>query len=692
MCRPTPSSSTAAAAASSTNSNNTKSPKSVGDPKSPKSLSVVGGTRGMSSSNSNKKERKGTSSTTNNAAPSSSKPAFRGAAFDADGYCVRHESVRLAEHAKRDGKLVWRELKMNCPKCATEHHKSRRVTSLGGAGKIKRGRTVHGMTNPLRSPSKNGRNMNKRFDTPFDDRGRCHHHPNVQMATRKARGGWKIVCQACPKCIEINWDEISVDSRASSRASSRRSRSKNDSGNDDNDDTRSVSSKSSKRSVTSRTKPVKSSGGKFDKNGCCTKHPTVQIAKKKLLGGWKEFRQCPKCLDPEYDDMADNVSLSSRTSRRSTTSFRSRGSVRSSRSKRSVKSGNGSRKGGRKTDRYGALPFDEEGYCHAHPSVRLAKKKALGGWKVLHDICPDCAHDASSNAGSSRSRSSRGTGRVFDDSGSETSSYKSGRSLASNASSSRKKKIRVKDMKYRDEHGRDGRYSGDVDEDHSPHGQGKMKYKDGSVFTGVWSEGSQVHGKTSKARSSKSSRSKGGDRDGSSGGKSSSKGGGSRKGSKSDWARIDDGNGGGGGSKSNNNGNNNDCGNSVAVTVSAGNKTANNAKTRSVRKMKWMDYYGDPGEYTGEVDGSNMPNGRGSMKYDHGLIQEGSWTKGQFVEGSDSNAVVASSSSDGKKSGGRSGGTSSGRKKSSSGGRSSGERSKKHHSSSRGSSQRGLDP
>jgi len=321
----------------------------------------------------------------------------------------------------------------------------------------------------------------------------------------------------------------------------------------------------------------------------------------------------------------------------------------------------------------------------------------LGGWKVLHDICPDCAHDASSNAGSIRSRSSRGTGRVFDDSGSETSSHKSGRSLASsNASSySRKKKIRVKDMKYRDEHGRDGRYSGDVDEDHSPHGQGKMKYKDGSVFSGVWSEGSQVHGKTRKKAGkskSKSSRSKG-DRGDGSGGDRSGRGSGGGKDSKSDWARVEDDGNGGGGSKSNNSNNNDDNGgNSVAVTVSAGNKTAYNAKTKSVRKMKWMDYYGDPGEYTGEVDGSNMPNGRGAMKYDHGLIQEGSWTKGQFVEGSDSNAAaVASSSSDGKKGGGRSG-TSSGRKKSGSGGRSSGERSKKHHSSSRGSSQRGLDP
>lgn len=591
---------------------------------------------------SSKKERK------------ASKPAFEGAAWDKDGYCVKHKSVQLAEQVKKDGRLLWQELKMNCPKCASEHHKSRRVTSLGGAGKVKRGRTVHGMSNPLRSRSKQGRHMDKKFDTPFDDKGRCHHHPNVQMASKKVRGGWKVHLASCPRCIEANWEEESVDSRANN--------SRNGGGNDDNRSVASGTSRTSKKSVSSRTRPVRASGN-FDQNGCCTRHPTIQIAKKKLLGKWKEYRPCPKCLDPDYDD---NASVCSRRSGRSTTSFRSHGSARSRKSTKSTKSGksNSSRKGGRKTDRYGALPFDEEGYCHAHPSVRLAKKKALGGWKVLHDICPDCAHDASSNAGSSR-RSSRGTGRLLDDSGSDASSRKSSRSDAS-----RKKKIRVKDMKFRDENGREGRYSGNVDEDHSPHGTGKMKYKDGSVFTGVWSEGSQVHGKTTKKARSSRRVEGGGGGSGSkaSGGKGSS---GKKDSESSEWRR---------GTNSTNKSTEADCGNSTAVTVSASGKGArsNNGGT-TVRKMKWMDYYGDPGEYTGEVNGSNMPNGKGSMKYDHGLVQEGLWKKGQFVEGSDVNEA-----SEGKKSSSRS---TAGKKKSS------GERSgRKQQSSSKTSSARGLDP
>ena len=248
------------------------------------------------------------------------------------------------------------------------------MTSLGGAGKVKKGRTVHGMSNPLRDTQKAGKHMDVEYDTPFDELGRCHHHPRVQMATKKVRGGWKILITACPKCIEARYDEeCSVTSSKS--GGSRRSK-----GGKSVTDDGSVSSRSTKRSVVSRSSAV-APGCTYDKNGCCTKHPSLQVAKKKLLGGWKEFRSCPKCLDPSYDDMSENASVSSK---RSTTSFRSTGSRKSS---RSVKS-NTSRKGGRKTDRYGKLPFDEDGYCHAHPSVRIAKKKPLGGWKVSNsELC-----------------------------------------------------------------------------------------------------------------------------------------------------------------------------------------------------------------------------------------------------------------------------------------------------------------
>jgi hypothetical protein len=43
--------------------------------------------------------------------------------------------------------------------------------------------------------------------------------------------------------------------------------------------------------------------------------------------------------------------------------------------------------------------------------------------------------------------------------------------------------------------------------------------------------------------------------------------------------------------------------------------------------MRFVDYYGDPGRYTGEVNDVNMPHGMGEMTYDHGLVQDGKWVR-----------------------------------------------------------------
>ena len=146
-----------------------------------------------------------------------------------------------------------------------------------------------------------------------------------------------------------------------------------------------------------------------------------------------------------------------------------------------------------------------------------------------------------------------------------------------------------------------------------------MQYKDGTVFTGVWSEGSQVHGKTT--RSSRSAKSSGG------------------KPRKDEWKSKEDG-----------------------PAPADGRKPA---ARKTVRKMKWMDYFGDPGEYTGEVGPDGMPDGKGSMKYDHGLLQEGMWRKGQFVEGSDMNILDSGSAATRKKQGGSRAPSSGGGKKTS---------------------------
>jgi hypothetical protein len=48
-------------------------------------------------------------------------------------------------------------------------------------------------------------------------------------------------------------------------------------------------------------------------------------------------------------------------------------------------------------------------------------------------------------------------------------------------------------------------------------------------------------------------------------------------------------------------------------------------EAKKVKGMRFVDYYGDPGRYTGEVNDAYMPHGMGEMTYDHGLVQGGKW-------------------------------------------------------------------
>ena len=143
---------------------------------------------------------------------SSSRAAFQGAPFDKNGFCLFHTKVQLSQPIKNEqGKLMYQELKRTCPACQQEKHKSKKGTSLSG-GRVREGR-VHGYkqtAGEATSSSSRARSVSrgrkpredkprKEYDTPFDGKGRCHYHKNVQLATKKLSGGWKVVHTICPK-------------------------------------------------------------------------------------------------------------------------------------------------------------------------------------------------------------------------------------------------------------------------------------------------------------------------------------------------------------------------------------------------------------------------------------------------------------------------------------------------------------
>jgi len=236
------------------------------------------------------------------------KPAFPKGKFNKSGYYIKHHDIQLATPKKdENNQLIYEELKPSCPSCLKGSHINKKSTSLGG-GKVCTGR-VHGYDQSRsrsksreqqrststsgeqrtsgrsqsrgrdksltrsqstrsqsigRSKSRERRKYNRtdtsntgsakqlhkkkyEYDTPFDTKGRCHYHKNVQLASRKMTGGWKVLQAACPKCMEEKCEDDSTP-------------------------------------VTSVVKSI-STGGKTSSGGTA-----IQVVKKKLNSRWKLTR------------------------------------------------------------------------------------------------------------------------------------------------------------------------------------------------------------------------------------------------------------------------------------------------------------------------------------------------------------------------------------------------------------------
>jgi hypothetical protein len=313
--------------------------------------------------------------------------------------------------------------------CVIENGREGRARTRDGALKSGNGRSKS-ITRSLsvksrtsvgsRSKSRDVKPRERRvYDTPFDEKGRCHYHRNVQLAAKKMTGGWKVVHAACPKCMENN-----VEGKTGGGII------KLDGGcNGDQSVHLSLSRGSNRSSTTSRNNEggATDAQGRHDKNGCCLVHTHIQVAKKRVFGnGFKVVRACPACNGNDVG-LDDDISVSSK---RSTKSTRSNASRRSSTSAHARGSCGGKSGTATSSGRYGALPFDGDGYCCRHPSVQLAKKKVIGGgFKIILDFCPECTMEDDRSCGSQRSSrkkssirrmsssTSQGTERVFDDSG-----------------------------------------------------------------------------------------------------------------------------------------------------------------------------------------------------------------------------------------------------------------------------------
>jgi hypothetical protein len=214
------------------------------------------------------------------------------------------------------------------------------------------------------------------------------------------------------------------------------------------------------------------------------------------VGGWKILRSCPACDDQEeigLDD--DRLSVCSGKSNRSTRS----GGRGDGHTQRRGRSSSSSTQHVKKNPVETTITprYDGEGYCCLHPSIRVAKKKTMGGWKLLVNVCPDCEAegigimDSTSRRGRRRSMSrnrsnnsrslSRGKTKTDDNNDDDDTrsvssalsrlSARSSRSASKSTGGGGMLPRKVKNLKIRDQNRVPGRYSGYVDEKDRPDGR-----------------------------------------------------------------------------------------------------------------------------------------------------------------------------------------------------------------------------
>ncbi len=132
----------------------------------------------------------------------------------------------------------------------------------------------------------------------------------------------------------------------------------------------------------------------------------------------------------------------------------------------------------------------------------------------------------------------------------------------------------VFDMPFTDQFGEFGFYTGEVDEDVRPHGQGKMKYENGVFYEGKWKNGNQDSSAVLQRERILSGF--------------------------TSWRGVQK-------------------------------KDGTKDGICHVYGMAWIDNSGMSGKYFGKVNDKNLPHGMGKMVYDMGLIAEGEWVEGNLV-------------------------------------------------------------
>ncbi|KAL7484664.1 hypothetical protein ACHAW6_010302 [Cyclotella cf. meneghiniana] len=139
--------------------------------------------------------------------------------------------------------------------------------------------------------------------------------------------------------------------------------------------------------------------------------------------------------------------------------------------------------------------FDSTGRCKKHPSIIVARKKPFAkGWDIIRDSCPFC-DEAGSEISTAKVKSltgrdkSPGPSRTLQRKPSGVRLNDSPPTPDSQMRKAPSQVSRVQKMIYMTPWGETGWYTGEVDDTGKPQGHGRMRFKTGNIYEGLWING-----------------------------------------------------------------------------------------------------------------------------------------------------------------------------------------------------------
>ena len=191
--------------------------------------------------------------------------------------------------------------------------------------------------------------------------------------------------------------------------------------------------------------------------------------------------------------------------------------------------------------------------------------------------------------------------------------------------------LRVAKMPFTDKYDREGKYTGEINESGQPHGQGTIRYNNGTVYEGLWIEGhsEDMDANMSRAKEPFSGNWK-------SNTKEAKKDRARRKEEEmndlrsfiSQSVRSGSVHSGGGGSQLHHQSNNTHQQRKKSPKqIHQEPQVGSNGQ---VHNVPWEDVNGFAGQYSGEVNSNNIPDGHGYMQYSNGVVEEGYFCNGVY--------------------------------------------------------------